>query len=218
MNNQPTQTVPQLLKITKARVEGQLHPAILTGDVGWVLTLLDRGADIEESGSSLISRGTPLAHALYQVDESICKVLLERGASTQALKGKYINFGYGLPTRISIPSGKDGIQNVRQRYPSVIALLQVMDLCGKLHEAINQKDQRVVQVLLALGASVEEPDREGRMPLVHAAIELQERMCETFLEHEASAESWSHRISPALKGCIHGVIDHTSRSPISAVG
>jgi len=206
MNNHPLQTVPQLLKITKARVEGQLHPAILTGNVGWVSTLLDCGADIEERDPSHIARGTPLAHALYQVDESICNVLLARGASTQVLKGQYINFGYGLSTRISIPPGKDGIQNVLQRYPSVTALLQVMDLCGKLHEAIGQKDQRLVRVLLALGASVGAPDREGRTPLVHAAIELQERICEILLEHEASADSRLHRISSALKGCIHGVI------------
>jgi len=183
------QTIPQLLKIMQARMDGQLHLAIDARKEGWVLTLLDCGADIEEIDSA---GRTPLAHAVSQLDERICKGLLERGANTEVLKGKGINFGRCPSTNTSTsPAQKGvqkGVQNVFKSYPSVIALVELMDLRGKLHRAIGQKNTLLVHILLASRASVDEPDSEGRTPIVHAAVELQEAMCELLLEPELTRD------------------------------
>lgn len=68
-------------------------------------------------------------------------------------------------------------------------------------------------MLLGCGADVEELDGDGRTPLVHAAVELQEPICEILLEHGASTDS--PRNSSNLKGCTHRAID--SRAAISMI-
>ena len=63
---------------------------------------------------------------------------------------------------------------------------------GCIHRAIDQ-DAAIwmVRLLIQLGADIEEVDSEGRMPLQHAAIKLQEDICEFLLDRGANIASCS---------------------------
>ncbi|KAF8423333.1 hypothetical protein EV426DRAFT_717588 [Tirmania nivea] len=67
----------------KRSSRGRIHNAIENGNEFVVRTLLAMGMDVEE----LDSHGrTPLIHATMKFQEAICKLLLEKGASVEALK------------------------------------------------------------------------------------------------------------------------------------
>ena len=159
---QPLQTVPELLKIMGASVEGQLHRAIDTGKAMCVSRLLECGADIEE----LDRQGrTPIGHATIALQEVICEILLENGACTDSLN------------------------------PQILK--------GCIHKAIKQGSTRsMVELLVKLGADIEELDQQGRTPLQHAGTKLQEGICEFLLDRGCHARAVREdlQLTPAAFG------------------
>jgi len=67
----------------KRSSRGRIHNAIENGNGFVVRTLLSMGMDVEERDSN---GRTPLIHAAMKRQEAICKLLLEKGASVEALK------------------------------------------------------------------------------------------------------------------------------------
>ena len=144
----PLQTVSQLLRIMKARLEGQLHPAVKRGNVDWVLSLLDCGADIEEIDSA---GHTPLTCAAYRLNESICQVLLERGAGAQVVQNTSELEGY-------IHTAIDRSYNwVVRALIKLGANIEELDLQGRtpLANAAINLQQETFELLLNCGASID---------------------------------------------------------------
>jgi len=65
-----------------------------------------------------------------------------------------------------------------------------IDLTGHLHFAItNGGGIKVVELLLAMGADIEELDDQGQTPLANASCQLQEDVCKILLEKGANTQS-----------------------------
>ena len=193
----PLQTVPQLLRIMKARVEGQLHPAVKRGNVDWILMLLDCGAAIEELDDD---NRTPLYHAACGLQEDVCKILLEKGANTQSIQDTapiidVINL---------LQSHSHDVQKSLQTVPQLLKIMKT-HVEGQLHSAVYYGAVGWVVVLLDCGADIEEIDFAGCTPLMRAVSQLDVPICTVLLGRGANTQVLQN--TPGWKGCIHKAID-----------
>ena len=122
---------------------GRIHNAIENDNEFVVRTLLAIGVDIEELDPD---NRTPLVHAVVKHQEAICNLLLEKGASVEALK--------------TFTSGMTPTQKFELLHPSSV----------NMHDVVN-KDYKEILVLLSL---IESCDAEGWTPLASAAFNLNE--------------------------------------------
>ena len=190
---------------------GRIHNAISGGNDNVVRTLLALGADIEE----VDSKGrTPLVHAAYEGREAICKLLLEKGASIDAVRDVGSTLMHNAVVKGSETVGADAAHdgdNIEEvdsegRTPLAHAAYEGHQaICGLLLEngasrrrctrqwdhprAVQEGKLMAVQLLLIVGADIEEVDPKGRTPVAYAVYECQETICKLLLEKGASVES-----------------------------
>ena len=121
---------------------GRIRSAIENGNEFVVRTMLAMGMDIEELDSS---GRTPLIHATMKYQEAICKLLLEKGASVEALKV----FTSGMT-----PTEKFELLSCR------------------IHVAASGGHKTALQLLLDMGADINEKrsDVFDRTPLIGAVF------------------------------------------------
>jgi len=186
---------------SKRSSRGRIHNAIENGNGFVVRTLLAIGGDIEELDSS---GRTPLVHAVVKQRESICKLLLEKGANIGALE--VFTSGMDPKERSELLDSlitrglDDGATSV---YASVLQLLVPIvlgtnggeDVDGSssqsmINIAIDMSYELAVRAIIHLEPRVlVGVDTAGRTPLAHAFVKNQEAICNLLLEKGASIDA-----------------------------
>ena len=150
---------------SKRSSRGRMHNAIENGNVFVVRTLLAIGVDIEELDSS---GRTPLVHAAVKHQEAICNLLLEKGASVEALKA----FTSGMDFTKALQAFTSGMTSAELLHTSAISM----------HDLV-EKGYKSTLVLLSLAESC---DPEGWTPLASAAFNNNEALCALLIEKGCS--------------------------------
>ena len=178
---------------------GRMHNAIGNGNEFVVRTLIGMGVDAEE----LDSKGrTPLVHAAMEYQEAICKFLLEKGASIDALKAFTSGMDVDERSKLLDPLihkvMDDGSKSITTLRPLVLMALGINDggdnnlSSGQsiMHAAIDLSYELAVCAIIQFEPRVlVEVDINGRTPLVYAAMECREAMCKLLLEKGASVDA-----------------------------
>jgi len=174
----------------KRSSRGRIHKAIETGNGPIIWTLLALRMDIEE----LDSNGrTPLVHATMKRREGICDLLLDKGASVEALQA--FTSGMDLKERsekldpLIKKAMDDGSTSV-----TVLKLLILMALgtsdegddgprpSSQINVAINMNYRLAVRAIIQLNPqTLMEVDTRGRTPFVHAYELQRNAICEQIL-------------------------------------
>jgi ankyrin repeat protein len=162
-------------------LNGGLETAVREGKETVVRMLLSMGADLESRDSQ--SR-TPLAHAVLNKHESIVKLLLEKGASVDALKA--------IGTTTDLNSGLENA--VREGKENVIRLLLIMgadveergsyNMTPLLYAAFHGKST-IVKILVEAGADMNARDDTGWTVLHCAATNDDAELVQFLLENGA---------------------------------
>jgi ankyrin repeat protein/uncharacterized coiled-coil protein SlyX len=191
---------------SKRDLKGRIHDAIDAGNSNVVRLLLVMGADMEERD---IQGLTPVAHAVLENRENIVKLLLQKGVNLETPDAKGLTplahavlKTYALLVTLLVEHGA----NTKKLYLNEPDLTR--DLESGLHNAIVARNLKVASLLLALGADVEERNKEGLTPLVHAVLENNEHFVKLLLEKGANVDILSDIGSKRdLKGRIHDAIE-----------
>ena len=170
---------------------GRIHNAIENGNGFVVRTLLAMGMDVEELDSN--SR-TPLIHATVKCQESICKSLLEKGASVEALKA-FTN-GMDLKERFELlDQSLRNAMNGGLRLETTLRMLVLMAVGTNGGGDDNRSSNRSmmnVAIDMSYGLAVRaiihleprmlmEIDTEGRTPFAYAYYLRRNEICEMLL-------------------------------------
>jgi len=170
---------------------GRIHNAIDNGNGIIIRSLLAMRMDIEE----LDSNGrTPLLYATVKCQEAICKLLLRKGASVEALKA----FTSGMDLKERSVLLDQLLENALSEGSETVLRLLVLMAVGT-----NDDNRRLSQISIAIDMSYTlavraiihlQPgvlgkfDADGRTPLVYAAMTHQEAICKLLLGKGASVE------------------------------
>ncbi len=158
-----------------SRSYGSLPEAIQAGDTAAVLSLLNRGADVNgrsEDGS------TPLMVAALYSDPPMMRMLLDRGADPNAKNNAgatALVWGIGDAHKIRLLLGR-GV-DVNARTKSGRTALHVGSMIDGGHE--------VVRMLIDAGAVVDAKDENGATPLIEASGALDTRTPRLLLARKA---------------------------------
>ncbi|KAF8455167.1 ankyrin repeat-containing domain protein [Terfezia claveryi] len=209
---------------SKRSSRGRIHNAIENGNVFVVRTLLAMGMDSEE----LDSNGrTPLVHAIMKHQETICKLLLEKGACASVDVLKNFTSGTDLKERSELidplitRSLDDGTSSV---YVLVLRLLVQMALGtnyggdfnqysgqSMLNLAIDMNYELAVRAIIQLEPQVlVEVDTEGRTPFAYAYHLQRNRICEMLLQNpEVDMETATEavKLEGGFTERVHAVIE-----------
>ena len=193
---------------------GRIHNAIANGNGFVVRSLLSIGVAIEE----LDSHGrTPLIHATLKGQESICKLLLEKGASVEALKAFTSGMGVNARSELLDPlinkAMGDGSKAV-----TVLKLLVLMAL-GTNNGDDNWSSSRSIMgvaIDMCYGIAVcaiihlepqvlVEADIDGRTPFAYAYHLRRNGICEILL-HSAGLDIQTTTEVVKLEGDFAGYV------------
>jgi len=178
-----THSHPKSRRIWSSR--GRIHNAIESGDECAIRTLLSLGVDIEELDSS--SR-TPLLHAIEKLHVPICILLLEKGATWEALT-----------------SGMTFTELLQLLDPSAVSL--------HMHDVVNAGNVSLLQLLSLMEAR----DTEGWTPLASAAFNLNEALCEFLVAKGCTLcldTEQKKQLKPKLSLRIHNAARHGHKTAL----
>jgi len=173
---------------------GRLHNAIENGNSFAVRTVLAMGMDIEELD---LNGRTPLLHATMKRQEAICKMLIEKGASIEALR--LFTSGMNLKERSELfdPLIQETLGNGSSSavLKTVLRLLVVMALgtnngggdtrsSSQVNVAVDLNYELAVRAIIQLNPQVlTEVDTRGRTPFTHAYELRRNEICELILKN-----------------------------------
>jgi ankyrin repeat protein len=168
--------------------------------------LLEKGANPEAQDAK---GRTPLMLAVQRGHKAIVKFLLQKGVDleTQDAEGHTplacaILKSDELAVKILVEQGA----KTENLYLNDADLRR--DLKSGLHNATAAGNLKVVSLLLALGADMEERDIQGLTPVAHAVLENREDIVKFLLENGANVDILSDTGSKRdLKGRIHDAIE-----------
>ncbi|KAF8455162.1 ankyrin repeat-containing domain protein [Terfezia claveryi] len=189
----------QTLHHPKSRVRnkrssrGRIHNAIENGNVFVVRALLAMGMDTEE----LDSNGrTPLLHATMKRQEAICRLLLEKGASVEALIAFTNDMGVNERFKLFDPLIREAIGEGSGSVASLQLLLQMAlttNIGGNFNQyscqsmlnlAIDMNHELAVRAIIQLEPQVlMEVDTECRTPFAYAYHLQRNKICEERLQN-----------------------------------
>ena len=168
---------------------GRIHNAIENGNGFVVRALLTMGVDIEE----LDSHGrTPLVRAAMKGQGSICKLLLEKGASVEALKASTSCMDINERSKLLEPLITKAMDGSR----TVTALkLLVLTALGTNYGDDNQSSRSMMNVAIEMSYGLAvcaiihlepqvlaEADTDGRAPFAYAYHLRRNEICEVLLQ------------------------------------
>jgi ankyrin repeat protein len=223
-------------------LEELLDPALLTeaaeaGHESIVRSLLDRGADVEGSGTGL----TPLVKAAKAGHESVVRLLLDRGADVEASNSfltplfEAIEAGHESVVRLLLDQGAaiaidhfDEFYNstplikaAKKGHEPIVRLLLdrkaavdgIVNSCSTpLIEAAKAGHMPVVQLLLDRGAAVNGIYSSHSTPLIEAAKAGHESVVQLLLDRGAAVNnSLRAGISTPLLEAVNGGHDSVAR-------
>ena len=150
-----------------------LSNAVSLGNANLVALLLDHGADVNLVPGLVIA-------ATVQLRSDLLELLLNAGADADG------NSDFGIPPLVAAFSQKwdrspTSNDVTKERINATLAVASALVEAGSdvnrqgttdgpLHEAVDSPFVEFTQLLLDNGADVNQPDREGRTPLLSAAI------------------------------------------------
>ena len=169
---------------------GRIHNAIENGNEFVIKTLLAMGVDIEELDSS---GRTPLAHAAVKHQEAICKFLLEKGASLEALRA--FTSGMDINERKLLDPLITKAMDNGSRTVTALRLLVLMAL-GANYRDDNWSNQSMMNAAISMSYELAvraiihlEPrvlvgiDIEGRTPFAYAYHLRRNQICDILLQN-----------------------------------
>jgi ankyrin repeat protein len=151
----------------KRNLPGRIHDAIYKGNENVVRMLLAMGADVEEHDTQ---GPTPLLHSIRRGNAEILTFLLEMGANLEATDAEGLtplahavleNHEIFVKLLLDKGANTDVLSNFGAK----------RDLQGRIHESIDEGNENVVRLLLAMGVDIEEPKNNElrKTPLLWAS-------------------------------------------------
>ncbi|RPB25026.1 ankyrin [Terfezia boudieri ATCC MYA-4762] len=188
---------------SKRSSRGRIHNAIENGNVFVVRTLLAMGMDTEE----LDSNGrTPLVHAIMKLQEAICKLLLDKGASSRDTNGwtplasAAFKFNEDL-CQFLVKKGCTLCLNTEQK-------VQLKpELSCRIHLAAAGGYETALQLLLDMGADINERNSFGETALLEAVYNNQLSSVKILIGRGADATISTHEGFSALNMAVRGLTD-----------
>jgi len=170
---------------------GRIHNAIENGNEFVVRTVLTMGMDLEELDSN---RRTPLVHATMKRQEAICKLLLEKDASVEALKAFTAGMDTNERSELLDPLIGEAMDDDSNSV-TVLRLLLQMALGTNYGDGNRSSSQSMINVAIDMGYGLAvraiihlEPqalvgvDTEGRTPFAYAYHLRRNEICEMLLQ------------------------------------
>ena len=194
---------------------GRIHNAIENGSELVVRAVLTMGTDIED----LDSNGrTPLVHATMKRQEAICKLLVQKGASKEALKEFTSGMDIHERSELLDQALKDAMN---QGSETTLRLLVLMALgtsdgidgnrsSSQIDIAIDMSYDLAVRAIIHLEPRVlVEVDAEGRTPFAYAYHLRRNEICEMLLQSskvDTEIATEAVRLEGDFAGRVHAVI------------
>jgi len=163
---------------TQEVMSGDLASAVLAGDASAVRTLIDSGHDVDcrtSDGKTVLMQAAVLGH------REVAQLLLDHGADITQVSDE------GLRVLDYSVMYSDGpmVHSILSRYPDMPeGKIRTELLCT----ASQYGNAEAVQVLVEMGAEVDEARDDGLTPLIAAVKEGHSEVVEVLISNEANVE------------------------------
>nr|KAK5433513.1 hypothetical protein LTR18_010756 [Exophiala xenobiotica] len=142
-----------------------LWAAANAGSVQVAETLLKHGADVNARADGGFFCGTALQAAAHSGSLEVVEMLLDHGAEINAIAGQH-----GSALRAATDRGHMGIMRLLIAKKADVNITGGRWESSALHDAASDCNVDAVRLLLKNGAYIDVRDKEGRTPLLYAAI------------------------------------------------
>jgi ankyrin repeat protein len=166
--------------ISASALAAALHDAASQGDLAAIEVLLAEGAEMDGRGEN---GETPLILAVLKGHADVVELLIARGANVMARNERGLT-----PLHAAAYSGNAGIAGFFLDHGAALEDRGNVSGATPLMLAAEGNHVAVAELLIARGADVSIPDREGATPLTQAWSKKQTEMVRLLKRHGATCQ------------------------------